>query len=130
VARVVRQGEAKQLHLPGRNSVEIVSAEAGSRSVTLRRVEIPASSTDSPPRALHRHNSFEECIFVLSGRGTTHTAGGEYELVAGDTILIPPGEAHATRNTGTDRLVLLCFFPVGNVAQDTYEPATGHGMGQ
>jgi oxalate decarboxylase/phosphoglucose isomerase-like protein (cupin superfamily) len=30
---------------------------------------------------------------------------------------------HVTRNTGKQPLMLLCFFPVGNVAARTREPA-------
>jgi len=46
------------------------------------------------------------------------TQSGEalYPLEAGDTLLIPPGEMHVTRNTGTEQLVLLCFFPVAAVS--------------
>jgi oxalate decarboxylase/phosphoglucose isomerase-like protein (cupin superfamily) len=36
-------------------------------------------------------------------------------LKAGDTILIPAGEAHVTRNAGSEPLVLLCFFPTARV---------------
>jgi oxalate decarboxylase/phosphoglucose isomerase-like protein (cupin superfamily) len=35
--------------------------------------------------------------------------------MAGDTLLIPAGEAHVTRNTGAEPLVLLCFFPTAQV---------------
>ena len=40
---------------------------------------------------------------------------GDHELGAGDTILIPAGEPHVTRNTGSEPLVLLCFFPTARV---------------
>lgn len=123
MARVIRQDEAKSLGLPGRKSLEIVSGESGARAVTLRLVEIPVSQPGEAPRGPHRHNDFEECIYVLSGRGTTHADSGEYPLRAGDTILIPPGETHVTRNTGTEPLLLLCFFPVADVASRSQEPA-------
>lgn len=70
MARVFTQSEAKQLGLPGRKSLEIVSGERGSRTVTLRLTEIPVSRPDETPRGLHQHNDFEECIYVLSGTGT------------------------------------------------------------
>ena len=119
MARVVKQAEAKQLGLPGRKSLEIVSGEKGARAVTLRLVEIPVPKPGETPRGPHRHNDFEECIYVLSGQGTTHADSGEYPLKAGDTILIPPGEMHVTRNTGDEPLLLLCFFPVPDVAKRT-----------
>jgi quercetin dioxygenase-like cupin family protein len=42
-------------------------------------------------------------------------------LKTGDAIVIPPGEKHATQNTGSEPLILLCFFPVGDIRQGTAE---------
>lgn len=122
MARVVRKGEAKHLGLPGRTSVELFSGAVGARGLTVRRVEIPVPRPGEPPRAPHRHDGFEECIYVLSGEGVTHADSGEYPLAAGDAILVPPGEAHVTRNTGAEPLVLLCVFPVADVGAATAEP--------
>jgi len=117
MARRVTRADARNLGLPGRTSLEFVSGESGSRAVTLRLVEIPVPGPGDTPRGPHRHNDFEECIYVLSGAGTTHADSGEYALKAGDAILIPPGEMHVTRNTGAEPLMLLCFFPVADVAR-------------
>lgn len=125
MARVVTPAEAKSLGLPGRKSLEIVSHEKGSQAVTLRLVEIPPVQPGETPRGPHFHQGFEECIYVLSGRGTTQADSGEYPLEAGDTILIPPGEKHVTRNTGPETLVLLCFFPVNDISKRTAEGARG-----
>jgi uncharacterized cupin superfamily protein len=115
MARVLTQGEAKNLGLPGRKSLEIVSGERGSRAVTLRLVEIAVPQPGDRPRGRHFHSDTEECIYVLSGEGRTESDSGEHALRAGDTLLIPAGEAHVTRNTGREPLVLLCFFPVAKV---------------
>lgn len=122
MARVYKQAEAKRLGLPGRTSLEIVSGEKGARGVTLRIVEIPVPAPGEPPRGPHHHSDTEECIYVLSGRATTYADSGEYPLEAGDTMLMPAGEKHVTRNTGSQPLVLLCFFPVADVAKATEEP--------
>ena len=122
MARLFKRGEAKELGLPGRKALEIVSGELGARGVTLRLVEIPVVKPGDALRAAHQHSEFEECIYTLSGRGTTFADSGEYEMRAGDTLLMPPGEKHVTRNTGSEPLVLLCFFPVANVAGATQEP--------
>lgn len=111
MVRIIRSGDAKELDLPGRRSREIVSAETGSAAVTLRLVEIPVTQPHELPREPHRHGGFEECMYVLSGQGTTHTENGDYPVEAGDTILVPPGELHVTRNTGNTPLRMLCFFP-------------------
>ena len=121
MARVLTLGEAKQMGLKGRRSLEIVSGEKGSDAVTLRLVEIPVPQPGDAPRIAHYHQGFEECIYVLEGEGNTWTESGEHPLKAGDTILIPPGEKHFTRNTGNEPLKLLCFFPVSDIAQRTRE---------
>jgi mannose-6-phosphate isomerase-like protein (cupin superfamily) len=120
MARLLKQSEAKRLGLPGRTSLEPVSGEVGSR-VTFRIAEIPAPQAGDKPRGPHLHREFEECIYVLSGEGTTHAESGEIAIRPGDIVLIPPGEKHMTRNTGSVPLVLLCFFPVPDVTAETVE---------
>lgn len=122
MAKLFTQLGAKQLGLPGRKALEIVSGETGSSSVTLRAAEIPVPQPGESPRAAHHHSDFEECIYVLSGEGTTFADSGEYPLRPGDTLLIPPGEKHVTRNTGNEPLLLLCFFPVADITAGTHEP--------
>lgn len=122
MAKLFKQSDAKQLGLPGRKALEIVSGARGSRHVTLRLAEIPVPQSEEPPRAAHHHNDFEECIFVLAGEGTTFADSGEYSLKSGDTLLMPAGEKHVTRNTGKEPLLLLCFFPVPDIAAGTQEP--------
>lgn len=111
MVRVIQAGDAKDLELPGRKSLEIVSANTGSSSMTLRLVEIPVLGPGEPPRDMHRHAEFEECMYVLSGRGSAESESGKIDVKAGDTILVPAGELHVTRNTGDEPLRMLCFFP-------------------
>ena len=120
MARLLKQSEAKRLGLPGRTSLEPVSGETGSR-VTFRIAEIPVPQAGDKPRGPHLHREFEECIYVLSGEGRTLAESGEMAVKPGDIVLIPPGEKHMTRNTGSVPLVLLCFFPVPDVTAGTVE---------
>jgi quercetin dioxygenase-like cupin family protein len=122
MARLYTQGDAKQLGLPGRKALEIVSGERGAQGLTLRLVEIPVVQPGDPPRASHHHADFEECIYTLSGQGTTFADSGEFLLKPGDTLLMPAGEKHVTRNTGSEPLILLCFFPVPDITVATQEP--------
>jgi len=117
MVQVIRDGEARDLNLPGRKSLEIVSSVIGSDAITLRLVEIPVVRPGDALREPHRHAAFEECMYVLSGQGITLSPAGEMPISAGDTILVPPGEPHVTRNTGDAPLKLLCFFPVGNCSE-------------
>ena len=120
MARLLKQSEAKRLGLPGRTSLEPVSGEIGS-GVTFRIAEVPVPKAGDKPRGPHLHREFEECIYVLSGEGTTVAESGEIAIKPGDIVLIPPGEKHMTRNTGSVPLVLLCFFPVPDVCARTDE---------
>ena len=127
MVKLFKQSEARQLGLPGRKALEIVSGALGSESLTLRLAEIPVPRPGEPLRAAHHHNEFEECIFVLSGEGRTYADSGEYPLTPGDTLLVPAGEKHVTRNTGAEPLLLLCFFPVPDITQGTQEPGVRKG---
>ena len=117
MAQLIKAGDAKDLQLPGRRSLEILSSKLGSDAVSLRLVEIPVPSPDTPPRKHHFHSNHEECIYILSGKGRTMADSWEYALRPGDTILIPPKEKHVTLNTGNDPLLMLCFFPTGCVSE-------------
>jgi mannose-6-phosphate isomerase-like protein (cupin superfamily) len=125
MARVFKQGEAKRLGLPGREALEIVSGERGSSGMTLRLATIPVPVAGEVPRGPHEHRDFEECIYVLSGTGVTRADSGDYPLQPGDTLLMPAGEKHVTRNTGDVPLQLLCFFPVADITKSTHEPGVG-----
>jgi len=124
VAVRVASGEGRWLELPGRRSLEVVAAPLAA-GVTLRRVEIAPDG--AARRRPHLHPDCEEVIHVLSGRGVTSTPAGDIVLEPGDTLLVPRGEPHVTRGVGEAPLVLLCFFPVGELAAaegDGLEPGS------
>jgi mannose-6-phosphate isomerase-like protein (cupin superfamily) len=123
MARLLKQSEAKRFGLPGRTSLEPVSGEVGSR-VTFRIAEIAVPKPSDPPRGPHLHNGYEECIYVLKGTGVTHSESADIPIKPGDIVLIPAGEKHMSRNTGTEPLVLLCFFPTPHVGSTTTEFAS------
>ena len=120
MAKLLKQSEAKRLGLPGRTSLEPVSGEIGSR-VSFRIATIGVPQPGDPGRGPHLHHDFEECIYVLSGRGTMQAESGAYPVGPGDILLVPAGEKHMTRNTGDEPLVLLCFFPTPDVSSGTTE---------
>lgn len=130
MARVFALKDARDLSLPGRHSREILAAASGAACSTLRIVEIEPRKPGAEKRGPHVHSDFEECIHVLSGEGVTCTDEGEYPVTEGDTVLVPANERHATYNTGTTVLRLLCFFPTNDVDSATtgyksWEPPAG-----
>lgn len=130
---VIRAGAGHRLPLPGRTSVELVSAAEGGYGVTVRRVTIPpepghaggmagaeAGGAGRPgpaaARGPHLHEGCEEVIVILEGTGEFVTDDGVTAVGPGDTVVVSPGEPHRTRNTGSTDLVSLCFFPVPDLA--------------
>jgi len=123
MARLIKQSEAKRLGLPGRTSLEPVCGEIGSR-VTFRIAEVPVARPGDKPRGPHLHDGYEECIYVLRGTGVNRSESGDIPIKPGDIVLIPANQKHMTLNTGTEPLVLLCFFPVPDVSGATQEFAS------
>lgn len=121
MARVLKAGEGTRLDLPGRAATEIAGAGAGTASTTVRIVEIaPGPSSRGP----HVHDGFEEVIHVLEGHGRFRADSGATEIGPGDTVIVPPGERHATENTGEGTLRLVCAFPVADIRPGTREFAS------
>lgn len=121
MAVVVPLADARLLSLPGRVSREIIGASTGARSVAVRHVTIEPEGPGGPGRGKHVHDGFEEVMIIVSGEGVTECDSGRLPVKPGDTILMPAGERHATRNTGSEPLVMLCFFPIVDVAAGTRE---------
>jgi mannose-6-phosphate isomerase-like protein (cupin superfamily) len=118
MARLIKRGEGIKLGLPGRSAEEMVSGAIGAR-VTFRVVEVPVAKPGEALRGPHLHHGYEECIYVLKGEGRTLSESGELAIKAGDVVLVPPEEKHVTRNTGSEPLVLLCFFPTPDIVAST-----------
>jgi len=123
MARKLTAADAKLLDLPGRRSRELVSGKIGS-NMSFRLVEIAPTQPGDKPRGPHLHSGFEECIYVLAGRGMMQSESGTHHVGASDVLLVPAGEKHMTVNTGGEPLVLLCFFPVADVGAGTTEFAS------
>lgn len=69
----------------------------------------------------HRHSNCNEAIHVLSGQVEQRKAGQWVELATGDTILIPSGAIHQTRNVGQETAILMIAYSSGS---RDYEPTS------
>ena len=72
-------------HLRGRWTM--LGESAGSRTVGVRRIQLPAGGWSTPA---HEHGRSEEIFYVLAGRGISWQAGRTAEIRAGDAILYAP----------------------------------------
>ena len=99
--------------LPGRLSADPLPR--GLADCAVRVVRIPPG-----PRTPHRHPRSPEVAYVASGSGTAWEAGSAQRVSAGDLLVIPAGVPHATA-AGEDGLVLVCFFPDGDLETNIEE---------
>ncbi len=65
----------------------------------------------------HKHHFEEECVYVLSGKGTLTIEGDSYSLEAGDFVGLPSNTAaHAIVNDGDE--ILICLVMGQRLQQD------------
>lgn len=70
-----------------------------------------------PGASVPRHtNDVEHEQYVLSGSYTVGIEGEEYEVEAGDSLLIPAGAVHWYRNDADEEGAFLCAVPNGDDA--------------
>ena len=58
----------------------------------------------------HYHEGQEEVYFFVYGKGRMIVGENEFEVSAGDIVLIPDGLFHKVFNTGWSDLVFNCVF--------------------
>jgi oxalate decarboxylase/phosphoglucose isomerase-like protein (cupin superfamily) len=62
----------------------------------------------------HNHPESEEILYVLSGEGEQMIDDGQpFDVTPGDTIYVPTGVFHSTRNTGWEPMRLLALYNPG-----------------
>jgi mannose-6-phosphate isomerase-like protein (cupin superfamily) len=67
-----------------------------------------ATITPGHSTLFHSHQGSEELYHLTAGKGLMTLGEEQFEVNAGDTICIPPGDPHQIQNTGEDDLRLLC----------------------
>lgn len=111
---VLRAQDQQFADLPGRVSANPLPAGLDT-GCSVRIVRI-APGTRTP----HRHPRSAEIVYVARGRGVAWEAGTSSPVAAGDVIAIPRGVPHATA-AADNELVLVCFFPDGDLASNLEE---------
>jgi quercetin dioxygenase-like cupin family protein len=98
-----------------------VDAEPAAEGVTMRLLIGPSEGAPrfnmrvfevQPGRATpHHQHWWEHEVFVLDGRGTLKSEGGEEALSPGTVVFVPGNEWHQFQNTGQELLRFLCLVP-------------------
>jgi quercetin dioxygenase-like cupin family protein len=100
---------------PGRRVLDpLEGTDPGSLSVRYSRLR-------PGPRSPHRHPGCVEVIHVLEGAGTAWLDGETTRVRAGDLYVIPAGVPHCTIPDAGNEMLLLCTFPVADLAAETEE---------
>lgn len=79
----------------------------GVRNQSLAEATVPAGTRTHR----HRHHATEELYHVLAGQGTMFLGQECFAVGPGDTVLIPPGTAHAIEAGARDVVILCCCAP-------------------
>ncbi len=112
---VIRHHDLDFAELPGRSSADPLPPGVGS-DYAVRVVHVPPGS-----RTPHRHPHSDEVTYVVSGSGNAWEEDRSTPVGPGDLIVVPRGAAHATVAHGDEELVLLCFFPRGDLSGNLVE---------
>ena len=117
----VSRSEAARTPLPGRDWFTYIGPEnTGTERVS---VGVSVFPPDSRPPG-HVHDTQEETVYVVSGRGRLVTPEATADLEPGVAVFIPTGTFHATESDGPDPLELVCLFSPP-VVPGSYERGTG-----
>ena len=73
----------------------------GSRNLSITWVDCEPGSE----QPLHAHPSEEQVYVIVQGHGVMRCGEETQEVSAGTMVYVPPGTAHAIRNTGDELLV-------------------------
>ena len=68
---------------------------------------------------LHLHWNSEEIYHVTYGAGRMRLGKNEFDIRAGDTVVITPGTRHNVTNTGAEALKILCVCHPAYSHEDT-----------
>ena len=88
---------------------------------TAARHQSLAEATVPPHGATeaHLHRVTEELYFFTAGRGRMRLGDDEFDVAAGDCVVIPPGTEHALSTPADEPLVLLCCCAPAYSHEDT-----------
>lgn len=107
VIRTLKDYQAYRISPEAHNRLAIIFDPTNANDSLTVCVEIFDVGGATPP---HRHNLATEMFFVLQGEGVAVCDGKEVSLHSGDSILMPKTGTHYLKNTGSERLYLLCIM--------------------
>ena len=105
--KAVRRDDAQVFNLPGRDWLLFVGPEnADAQHLTIGYSVFPPGS--APPG--HVHDTQEEVIFIVAGKGELVTTEGTLSFEPGTAVYIPAGLHHQTVCYGPEVLEMVTSF--------------------
>jgi quercetin dioxygenase-like cupin family protein len=103
----ISRAEAAITPLPGRDWHTYVSPASAPTELLMLGVSVyePGARPEG-----HVHETQQETVYCIAGRGRLVCAEGPAELEADVAVFIPAGLFHSTECDGPERLELLCVF--------------------
>ena len=75
-------------------------ADSKSKMMMFQLCKIPSRTT----HVAHSHPTMDEIFYFEEGKGEIEVDGEKEKIVSGDRIIVPAGQVHQIRNTGTVEL--------------------------
>ncbi len=107
----------KRVHFLNPNAVRLNKSLGDAVGLSQIGVHIIAVQPGHDSTETHKHYYEEECVYVLSGKGTAIIDGERFEIGPGDFLGLPAGRAaHNIINDGDE--VLVCLVMGQRLEQD------------
>ena len=107
VIKTLKDYQAYRISPEDNNRLAIIFDPSNANDSLTVCVEIFDVGSATPP---HRHNFAVEMFFILKGEGMAVCDGKEVPLHSGDSVLMPKTGTHYLKNTGSERLYVLCIM--------------------
>jgi len=94
--------------LEGRQMYMLITPKTiKSENISMMLIKVKQGQTVRP---CHSHPTSEETIYIIQGKGEAWIDEEIFAFKAGSAIIFPRGAKHMIRNTGNNKLEVLCVF--------------------
>jgi quercetin dioxygenase-like cupin family protein len=108
---LIRATSSPSFELPFLSVTGLAAPSRGAQETCVWRLCL-APGAPPVPHAVDR----EEIFVVLTGRARAQLGADHFDLAAGDTLIVPPGQTFALGNPHDEAFVAMAVLPVGGQA--------------
>ena len=109
--RLVRVGDRRRIYRPDGSADYLITPHVATQLEVHHNIISPHRSSGPEP---YTHLGEEECVYVLQGSLTLTWDGADYELGAGDAMLIDPKVGHRFANNTDEPAIVLWIISPAN----------------